>query len=87
MLGNVKSVWTDQRWQQHVASPAAFLKHYMPVQYSPQGTPEVPPLPALHEYLLLAHLNSTHKTEDLSSGIHTVTGRFECKTCSRCSFL
>ena len=74
VLGSVQSVWTDPHWQQHVALPAAFLKHYMPVQYSPEGSPEVPSLPALYEYLLLAHLASTHKSEDLSSGIHTVTG-------------
>ena len=41
VLGSVRSAWTAPEWQQHVASPAAFLKHYMPVERSPQGTAEV----------------------------------------------
>ena len=41
VLGSVRSAWTDPEWRQHVASPAAFLKHYMPVECSPQSSAEV----------------------------------------------
>ena len=41
VLGNVRSAWTDPQWQQHVASPAAFLKRYMPVEHGLNGSPEV----------------------------------------------
>ena len=41
VLGSVRSTWTAPEWGQHVASPAAFLAHYMPVEQSPQGVAEV----------------------------------------------
>ena len=85
VLGNVQSVWTDQQWQQRVASPAAFLKHYMPVQYSPQGLPEVPSLPTL--YLSSVQLAGADEIEIRSFSIHAVTGHVDCKNISICSFL
>ncbi len=52
MLSSVRSAWTAPEWQQHVASPAAFLQHYMPVEHSTQGAAEVLlcDLPASHPH-------------------------------------
>ena len=49
VLGSVRSAWTAPAWQQHVASPAAFLKHYMPVERSLQGAAEVLLRTCLHD--------------------------------------
>ena len=48
VLGSVRGAWTAPEWQQHVASPAAFLKHYMPVEHGPQGSAEVLLCACLH---------------------------------------
>lgn len=44
----MRSAWTAPEWYQHVASPAAFLAHYMPVEQSPQFIAEVLLLHFLH---------------------------------------